>query len=787
MRLALRLRLKRWVGVIGLIGLSLLRGGGLEARGATVTESGAPDFEQVAAPFFARHCTGCHGGDSPKGGLNLAALDHTSLEKNRKLWRRIRESVEGGIMPPEERPQPTPEELEDLIRWLDGEAKKVDCSSAVDPGRVTIRRLNRVEYNNTIRDLVGVDYQPGDDFPSDDVGYGFDNIGDVLTLPPLLMEKYLAAAEVIAERAIVAPETARAAVTSYRGSALAGAGGEEFGGIGRILASDGEIAVTHDIPRDGEYLVRIVAFGQQAGGQPARMELRIDGSRQAGFDVEAIEGDPARYEHRVVLTAGSRRVAAAFVNDYYQPDEPDPSRRDRNLIVEAIEIEGPAPTPDDPLPESHRRIVFKTPSGPEDFDACAAEVVGRFATRAFRRPVSGGELGKLLRFVDLARENGDSFERGIQLAVQAALISPQFLYRVELNRGRSDRREGENGRPNSQALGEYEVASRLSYFLWSSMPDDELFTLAEEKRLLREEVLEGQVERMLRDPKSRALVENFAGQWLQLRNLRTVSPDREQFPEFDEALREAMRIETELFFESVMREDRSLLEFLDSDFTFLNERLARHYGIPGVVGAEFRRVQLPDSRRGGLITQASILTITSNPTRTSPVKRGKWILEQILGTPPPPPPPDVPELADDQGGPLTGTLRQRMEQHRTNPNCAVCHNRLDPPGFGLENFDAIGAWRDREGDQPIDASGTFPSGEAFQGPGELKALLRKRGREFARSLTEKMLIYSLGRGLEETDLCVVDGIVEKLAQDEFRFSRLVREIVRSDPFLRRRL
>jgi hypothetical protein len=744
-------------------------------------------FASSVRPLLAKYCTDCHGATKPKAGLNLAVLqDEAGGPANRKVWMKVRESVEGGLMPPDGRPQPAQEQVDSLVKWLESQAGQVDCQKEADPGRVVIRRLNRVEYNNTVRDLVEVDFRPADDFPSDDVGYGFDNIGDVLTLPPLLMEKYLAAAEDIAELTIMAGDSARGPIKSWDAHNLsASAGGQPYGEDARILTSAGEIAVQHSFSRDGMYLLRVRAYGEQAGTEPVRMAVLIDGKPLESFDVAVTEKAPKTYEIRQRISGGDRRVAVAFLNDYYSPDETDPQKRDRNLVVESIEVEGPLYVKGDPLPESHRKIIFRTPSRPEEWQDCATDVLRKFATRAYRRPVTGGELARLLRFVDLARENGDGFERGIQLAVQAVLVSPQFLFRVELNRGR--RRGGKAARrPGSVALNDFEIASRLSYFLWSTMPDDELTRLAGDNTLHTPEALTRQVSRMLSDPKAQALVDNFAGQWLQLRNLSTVRPDSTMFPAFDEPLREAMQKESELFFASVMRDDCSILDFLDCDYTFLNDRLARHYGISGVSGEKFRRVQLTGKERGGLITQASILTVTSNPTRTSPVKRGKWVLEQILGTPPPPAPPNVPQLESEQGEKLAGTLRQRMEQHRANPSCASCHNRLDPPGFGLEKYDAIGAWRDREGDSPVNASGKLPSGESFQGPGELKAILKSRQREFTHCLTEKLLTYSLGRGLDDEDTCAVDKIVDTVAADQYRFRRLVLEIVRSEPFLKRR-
>lgn len=614
------------------------------AAGADDKPAAGDRFGELVRPVLTKHCLKCHGAKKPKAGVNLAALtDSSSAWKNRKTWSRVRESLEGSLMPPDGHPKPTREEVEALLGWIEVTEESVDCESNVDPGRVTMRRLNRTEYRNTIRELTGVDFHADEDFPSDDVGYGFDNIGDVLTLPPILLEKYLAAAGSIAEKAVNA-------------------------------------------------------------------EL----SRSA----------PAK-------------------------------------------------------------ILIRTPKSPAEVQECARAVLDRFARRAYRRPVTGGEVAQLLKLFNLAIENGDGFDQGIQLAVQAALVSPHFLFRVELrNSGRRYSRDSKSAK--TLPIGDYELASRLSYFLWSGMPDDELFELAEDDQLSCPDVLEQQVSRMRKDPKSRAFVENFAGQWLQLRNLKIVNPDRGRFPSFDEPLREAMIRETEMFFASVMNEDRSLSDFLDADYTFVNERLARHYGLEGVDGEEFRRVSIPAGRRGGLLTQASILTVTSNPTRTSPVKRGKWILEQILGTPPPPPPPDVPELDSGSKTALTGSVRQRMEAHRANPNCASCHSRMDPLGFSLEHYDAVGAWRDKDGTFAIDSSGTLPGGQTFQGIGDLKKILKTKRAAFTRCLTEKLLVYALGRGLEDFDVCAVDGIVKGAAADDDRFSRLILEIVLSDPFRKRR-
>jgi hypothetical protein len=613
----------------------------LGAASAEPTKPAAPPkvpapkltFAGNVVPFVNKYCVRCHSGRRPRGGISLDKYrDPASLTKDRKVWQEVLQNVRSQEMPPSHaRLKPSAAEIEQVTTFLAGELGRVECGSNQDPGRVTIRRLNRAEYNNTIRDLVGVKFRPAKDFPADDVGYGFDNIGDVLSLPTLLMEKYLAAADQV--------------------------------------------------------------------------------------------------------------VKVAFQS-----------------------------------PEARKRILIARPQG-KDRKPAARKILENLARRAFRRPVTSQELDRLVGLTALAEKNGDSFETGIQLALKAILISPHFLFRFELDR--------EPHNPKAvHPISEYELATRLSYFLWSSMPDEELFRQARAGTLRKN--LQAQVRRILKDPKAHALAENFAGQWLQTRNLQTVNPNPGQFPTFTKELRADMLRETELFFEAVRTEDRSILDFIDADFTFLNARLARHYGIKGVRGDLFRRVKLTDGVRGGVLTQASILTVTSNPTRTSPVKRGKWILENILGTPPPPPPPDVPELKEDKAAVLSGSLRQRMDQHRKDPRCATCHQRMDPLGFGFENFDAVGSWRTKDGKFPIDPSGTLPGGKTFKGPAELKKILKARAGDFSRCLAEKMLTYALGRGLEFYDKCAVDAIVKRVARDKYRFTALVLAVCQSDPFQKRR-
>ena len=733
-------------------------------------------FPNQIKPLLSRYCYNCHGEKKQKGDLSLQAFqDEAAVLANRKIWEKVLHHLRTGEMPPENKPQPSRSEREMMAGWIESRALQCDCDHP-DPGRVTLRRLNRAEYNNTIRDLVGVDFKPADDFPADDSGYGFDNIGDVLALPPILLEKYLAAAEKVLDAAILTDETANQPRQKFEAEKMhSTAKGGVYKGWALSLDREGEIARHVDFAEDGEYIFRARAFGQQAGPDPARMEFRLDYKPLKIVDVKAVESAPGIYQVRFKTKAGSHRIAAAYINNYLNPNDPDPENRDRNLLIDWVEIIGPIKAP--PLSPAYKQIFISQPT-PTTTNICARTIVNDFTRRAYRRPVAESDIDRLMKFFAMAQSDGESFEQSIKLTLQAVLVSPHFLFHEEVRPGA--------GEPKSvQPLDDFALASRLSYFIWSSLPDDELFVQASRGTLRKN--LEGQVKRMLKNPKSSALVENFAGQWLQLRTLKTVTPDPDQFPTFDESLRAAMQKETELFFEDILRADDSVLNLLDAKYTFLNERMARHYGIAGIKGDEFRRVSLKDTPRGGILTHASVLTITSNPTRTSPVKRGKWILENILGTPPPPPPPEVPVLSETKEIVLSGSLRQRMEQHRANPKCASCHARMDPLGFGFENYDGVGAWRERDGKFPIDSSGNFFSGESFRNAGELKTILIKRKKDaFLRCISEKMLTYALGRGLEFYDTCAVDEISKKLAKQGGKFSSLVCAIARSAPFQRRR-
>jgi len=716
------------------------------------------EFLLEVRPLFKKYCFDCHGNDQSEGNITLDMYESSQqVLQGQTTWLKVIQQLQVGTMPPEDADQPSDEQRKFLLGWIDKILNGIDCSREAHPGRVTIRRLNRFEYRNSIRDLLDVDYQPAADFPADNEGYGFDNIGDVLSLPPILMEKYLTAAEVITDQVTVALTSEFPQIMRQQGIEMEGGG--KYSNGARILANQGEISTQVEIPADGLYELSLIAFGHQAGDEPVKMAIRFDDQDTDTFLVKTTEQRPQLFRVKHRTTAGKHKFAAVYLNDYYRPGG------DRNLIVNRVEVHGPF----DENPELDTLTHEKIP--PEDV---ARLILARLASQAYRRPVTTEELDRLSQLVHLARKKEDDFQQSIQFALRAVLVSPHFLFRVEANPPESE---------SVRMLNDYELASRLSYFLWSSMPDEELRSLAAQNALRDEGVLEGQVRRMLKDPKSNRLVKNFAGQWLNLRNLSRADPDPERFPEFDEPLRAAMLEETERFFSEIMSEDRSVLNFLDANFTYLNERLARHYGISDVQGKEFRRVELVSNERGGLLTHASILTITSNPTRTSPVKRGKWMMENILGTPVPPPPPEVETLEDDESSRLSRSLRNRMEQHRSKPVCASCHKLMDPLGFGFENFDAVGAWRDLDGEFPIDASGVLANGETFQNPRELRILLKEKNRkDFCRCLTEKMLTYAIGRGLEYYDKCVVDEMLKTLVANDYRFVSLVMSIVHSDPF-----
>lgn len=643
-------------------------------------------------------------------------------------------------------------------------------AAKTDPGRVTARRLNRYEYNNTVRDLLGIQFRPAADFPADDSGYGFDNNGDVLSLSPALMEKYLRAAEKIARATIPSASLPKATLKTHTRR------------DNRAEKETPGLTINHQFPAEGDYKVTIGAYGRP---DPVRISLSLDGQPAGVHPVENTVDSWRPADFEIHLPFGEHSLASELVPDGLPLVDPvadekgNPVKPRHDPYIGFIQVRGPY-NPTAPPPQESYRLVFRCGHAPGQHTLeCARLNLADLARRAYRRPVDSRDVEGLMQFVEAAQQQGESIDHGMQVALEAILSSPRFLFRIE--------RDWHPENPTAiHKIDQFELATRLSYFLWSSMPDDELFQLAATHRLRDREVLQAEIHRMLLDPKAQALVDNFGGQWLQTRNLDSLHPDPAKFPQFNDELRQSMKQETQLFFQSIVREDRSILDFLDANYTFLDERLASFYGIAGVTGKEFRRVELPaGSHRGGVVTQASVLTVSSYAARTSPVLRGKWILENILNTPPPPPPPNVPNLDQTAIG-SSATARQQMEQHRANPACRSCHARMDPLGFGLENYNAIGQWRTHEGNLLIDATGTLPNGRTFDGPDGLKALLVQDKTAFAKCLAEKLLIYALGRGLEDYDRPAIENIVTRAASNGYKFSTFINEIVTSAPFQMRR-
>jgi mono/diheme cytochrome c family protein len=793
---------------------------------ATAKRPAAPvaPFAERTRPLLAKHCFACHGDKKTEGDINLSRYgDNAAVAADRATWEAVLGAIESGAMPPPNRPRLSDEERQSLVRHLERVLFHLDCDDAMtlDPGRVTIRRLNRVEYNNTVRDLLGIEFRPAEDFPTDDVGHGFDNIGDVLTISPLLIEKYLAAAERIAAAAMASAESPKPFKQSRRGNDLktSGSARPSLFGIHNIVGP-GAVTAEFETGRAGEYRIKIRAASPKAGGPAPRMELHANGAKVAEFTVTATAGQPQFYEHRLKLPAGPQRFAVHYAESKDPTATPPtatpptgptpanatpvapatPAAAPPPLSIGVFELEGPLDAAPSGGTDSPARIRLRLvlPEGGRSSRDAARDTLAPFVRRAFRRTPRPGEVEA---FVDLAQrviDRGANFSKAIEVAIAAVLVSPHFLFRVEREElaespakapsspGTPSSSSASDTSPARRTLGDFELASRLSYFLWSSMPDERLLRLAEEGQLQREQVLVEEARRLLADPRSRAIAENFASQWLNLRGLDDVAPDPKSFPRFNAALRNDMRRETELLFDTVVRENRSLLELIDADFTFVNQRLAAHYGLPAVKGDQFQRVSLRGTPRAGVLTHASVLTLTSNPTRTSPVKRGKWIMENILGTPPPEPPANVPELSATQAAQPDASLRQALEIHRRDPNCAVCHQQMDTLGFGFENFDAVGRWRDRDGEHAVDAAGVLPDGAKFSGPAELVAILKEKKPEYIKTLSERMLTYALGRGLTPADRCVIDEIRRRVTNDGYRATALVEAIVRSEPFRMRK-
>jgi len=767
--------------------------------------AGLPELKPVPshAPYRAlldQYCVTCHSEELRTAGLVLSNLDVEKVGEGAPVWEKVLRKLNSRAMPPAGMPRPDESGYDSFVAYLETE---LDGSAAANPnpGRPVLRRLNRAEYTNAIGDLLALDIDGVSLLPPDDSGYGFDNIGDVLSVSPMLVSRYLSAARKISQRAIGDPSL-RPDVHTYEISKFLVQ--EDRTSEDLPLGSRG-VAVRHFFPVDGEYAIEVrlmrnytdIILGLMEKHQ---VDFLLDGKRIAEFELggegtdlsvnanvngliapDALEADAA-LNVRLPVKAGPHAVGVAFLKETWAQEQMIrpiwTSRQLQEPSAGSVTIRGPFEVTGRGDTPSRERIFVCRPTGNQDEELCAEKILATLARRAYRRPITDKDLATLLGFYQSGRRQGD-FEAGIELALQRILVSPEFLFRIE--------RDPEDAAPNiPYPISDLELASRLSFFLWSSIPDDSLLELAERGELRTPGVLEKQVRRMLGDRRSQALVSNFAGQWLYLRNVGTASPDLGEFPEFDENLRQAFQQEAELFFESMLREDHSVMDLLDADYTFLNERLARHYQIPNVYGSHFRRVTLKGEERRGLLGKGGILMVTSYANRTSPVLRGKWVLQNILGTPPPPPPDNVPDLVEtgEEGRPLS--MRERMEQHRANPTCATCHARMDPLGFALENFDAIGKWRDTEAGMPIDNSGVLPDGTPFHGPAGLRKVLLSRRQDFVLNVTEKLLTYAQGRGVEYYDAPAIRKIMQEAAPSDYRWSSLILGIVKSTPFQMRR-
>ena len=889
-----------------------------QSQGQVQSLRGKETYEKQVLPVLQKYCYDCHGDGMDKGNFALDKHpDYKVLMADRKYWDNVREHVDTHVMPPENKDQPTNEERAEITRWIEDDVFWVDPTRP-DPGHITLRRLNRVEYNNTIRDIFRVDSRPAANFPPDDTGYGYDNIGDVLTLSPLLMEKYMKAARKVVDDSIWTRSPTRV-LKELRAKDFTDVddSSDMVDDSTRSIFKAGEIVARYDVQSAGLWRATLRVSADQAGAEKARVAVLVDGKEVRQYDVTSeLNGKPEQkwqtLNFDMPLEKGARKIALRFLNDFHDEAATDPKRKDRNVYMQYLELAGPlrirsaeqstllnvlfegmkmekpslvlkgsdfdspgpAPTsiekdficlftnsyvtrsieiPDNGAyrlrlivgadqagtekvklrvnlgdtqfgekeitvgtgkyeewvftPEMKKgfhelRIEFLNDygGGPgKDRNAFIQQVIlepvnakvlvpdremvrkwiATLGLRIFRRPPDESDLQKLYAMADMVLADGGGPLEALKLATEALLCSPKFLFRG----GAEPTGVAQNG---SVLVDEYTLASRLSYFLWSSCPDDELLALAAKGELRKN--LPQQLSRMIADWKGWAMAENFAGQWLQLRDVELVSPNGRLYPEFQGGIAGEMKKESQMFFDHIYRDNRSVLEFLDSDYTFLSEKLANFYSIPGVKGKEFRKVSLAGTPRGGILTQGSILTITSHPNRTSPVKRGKFLLENILGTPPPPAPQDVPAFREDRGARVEGTLRQRFEAHRANPSCASCHAFLDPMGFAFENYDAIGRWRDKDNRQPIDATGKLLTGQAFDGAQALrKVLVEARKTEFTKCLTENLMTYALGRGLDYPDKPFVKDITKHAGETGYKFQDIIGAVVQSPPFQRMRV
>ncbi|HXE65115.1 MAG TPA: DUF1592 domain-containing protein [Bryobacteraceae bacterium] len=730
--------------------------------GALVTGKAQTPGGRADQPFLSKYCQGCHNDRLKTGGLSLEHADPAQVSVNPETWEKVVRKLRAGMMPPAGTPRPPRTAIDSFATQVETALDQY-AAKHPNPGYVGLHRLNRAEYANAVRDLLAVKVDTATLLPSDDSSEGFDNNADALGVSPALLERYVGAATKVSRLAVGDPGITPVTETWRVPGDLSQTAHIE----GLPIGTRGGTQFEYTFPLDAEYGFKIRArsagIGVGAGGGPVPVEITIDGAR--------INPGANPTDFRFKVSAGPHKIGVALaeynsagVDDIY-------STYANNAGVSSVAITGPInPTGSGDTP-SRRKIFVCHPSPGEDETVCAKRILQSLVVKAFRRPARDSDLETLLGFYQEGK-NAGGFEHGIETALARILVDPWFIFRFE--------KEPAGAAPGSAyKITDGDLAARLSFFLWSSIPDEELLKLAQQNKLHEPKILAQQTRRMLADPKASALAENFAGQWLYLRELKSARPETR---EFDDNLRQAFRRETELLFDSVVREDRSVVDLLNADYTFVDERLAKHYGIPNVYGSRFRRVKLPDDSRRGLLGQGSILLVTSVATRTSPVGRGKWVLENILGSPPPLPPPNVPALPEDASSAKVVSVRERMEAHRQNPVCAACHKIMDPIGFSLENFDLTGKWRASDGGLPIDASGQLVDGTKLSGPASLREALLARSDVFVSTLTEKLMTYALGRGLKYYDMPAVRGIVHNARGNNDRFSSIVMGIVESAPF-----
>lgn len=726
-------------------------------------------FKADVQPLIQKYCVGCHEGSDPAGDMALDRVgDAQPFLHGQFNLHLLRDMVSTAEMPPKKKPQPSEHERLIITQWLDAALAYVPLDAPIDPGWCTPHRLNRLDYRNTVRDLLHLSESQldfCDKLPRDDTGYGFDNIADVLTTSQLAVEQYLAAAETAIDRALGPMTEFGDHPQALR--PLKGGNGQPLERGGFFLYSNGGAYSEYAAPFTAEYTIRVKAWETHGGSESARLSLRVDGNQVAAWDISGTRETPQEESIKVRLKAGVRRIAAHFTNDYYEPQ-----KADRNLGVEFISVSGPLDEATTEFPLS-RTAILAPGDGAADDLARAERILGSFAARAYRRPLQPGQLRSLLKIYENERALGKDSHRALRTSLSAVLVSSSFLFRIV---------ESDPDQPR-HTLDAYEIASRLSYFLWSSTPDQDLLSAAADGSLLTDDGLRHHVARMLADPRSGALVESFTGQWLQLRTLDTLNIDTSRFPEFTSQLRADMIQEARQTFAHVLNDKRSALELISSREVFINQRLAELYGISGVSGAEIRPVTLPDSSpRGGILTTGAVLTLTSNTTRTSPVKRGLFVLDQVLGAPPPPPPADIPPLEQSAHAKSDATVREQLQIHTANASCAACHNRLDPLGLTFEKFDAIGRYRTTESGKAIDSSGTLPGGIVLQDSNDLKKVLLDRSDQFIEALTTKLLTYALGRGAEPFDRPAIRKIALVCRERGDRVDALIEAIVLSETF-----